>query len=105
MPATVSRRRQPLLAVLVLAVPSILAGYSALPAQAATLPAAGGTANTNKQWAFTAAGSCPCTVAADGTGTYRTVQAAIDAVPANNGSRVTITIKAGTYREIVTIPS
>jgi hypothetical protein len=45
------------------------------------------------------------TVAADGTGTYRTVQAAIDAVPANNTSRRTITIKAGTYREIVTIPS
>jgi len=65
------------------------------------------TANTNKQWAFTAigGGTCPCTVAADGTGTYRTVQAAVDAVPANNGSRVTITIKAGTYREIVTIPS
>ncbi|WP_233625354.1 pectinesterase family protein [Actinoplanes sp. ATCC 53533] len=65
------------------------------------------TANTNKQWAFTpvGGGTCPCTVAADGTGTYRTVQAAVDAVPANNGSRVTITIKAGTYREIVTIPS
>jgi pectin methylesterase-like acyl-CoA thioesterase len=45
------------------------------------------------------------TVASDGTGTYRTVQAAIDAVPANNTSRRTITIKAGTYREIVTIPS
>ena len=45
------------------------------------------------------------TVAADGTGTYTTVQAAVNAVPANNTSRVTITIKAGTYREIVTIPS
>jgi pectin methylesterase-like acyl-CoA thioesterase len=45
------------------------------------------------------------TVAADGTGTYKTVQAAIDAVPANNTSRRTITIKAGTYREIVNIPS
>lgn len=45
------------------------------------------------------------TVAADGTGTYRTVQAAIDAVPANNTTRRVITIKAGTYREIVTIPS
>ncbi|WP_308170103.1 pectinesterase family protein [Acrocarpospora catenulata] len=43
------------------------------------------------------------TVAADGTGRYRTVQAAIDAVPANNTSRVVITIKPGTYREIVTV--
>jgi pectin methylesterase-like acyl-CoA thioesterase len=45
------------------------------------------------------------TVATDGTGKYRTVQAAIDAVPAGNTSPVTITIKPGTYREIVTIPS
>nr|GID89686.1 pectinesterase [Actinoplanes derwentensis] len=45
------------------------------------------------------------TVASDGTATYRTVQAAVNAVPANNASRVTITIKAGTYRESVIIPS
>lgn len=45
------------------------------------------------------------TVASDGTGTYRTVQAAINAVPANNTKPVTITIKPGTYREIVTIPA
>jgi len=45
------------------------------------------------------------TVASDGTGAYRTVQAAVNAVPANNTTPVTITIKAGTYREIVTIPS
>ncbi|WP_225848631.1 pectinesterase family protein [Streptomyces sp. HPF1205] len=45
------------------------------------------------------------TVASDGTGQYTTVQAAIDAVPANNTSRVVITIKPGTYREVVTIPS
>jgi pectin methylesterase-like acyl-CoA thioesterase len=65
------------------------------------------TANTNKQWAFTLVGgtSGPTTVAADGTGTYRTVQAAIDAVPTGNASRVTITIKPGTYREVITIPS
>ncbi|MGZ2362409.1 pectinesterase family protein, partial [Streptomyces sp. 372A] len=49
--------------------------------------------------------SRPNTVAADGTGTYRTVQAAIDAVPAGNTKRVTITIKPGTYREKVTIPA
>jgi pectate lyase len=44
------------------------------------------------------------TVAADGTSKYRTVQAAIDAVGARNASRVTITIKPGTYREVVTVP-
>jgi pectinesterase len=60
------------------------------------------TANTNKQWAFNAG---TATVAQDGTGRYSTVQAAVDAVPANNTSRVVITIKPGTYREIVTIPS
>ncbi|GIM91070.1 pectinesterase family protein [Paractinoplanes toevensis] len=45
------------------------------------------------------------TVAADGSGQYKTVQAAVNAVAANNASRATINIKAGTYREIVTIPS
>ncbi|HEY2673642.1 MAG TPA: pectinesterase family protein [Rugosimonospora sp.] len=44
-------------------------------------------------------------VAKDGTGNYTTVQAAVNAVPANNTSRFTITIKPGTYREIVSIPS
>jgi pectin methylesterase-like acyl-CoA thioesterase len=44
-------------------------------------------------------------VAKDGTGNYTTVQAAVNAVPANNASRYTITIKAGTYKEIVSIPS
>lgn len=92
------------------------------------------TANTNKQWTFTKDGSSStpgatsspapsptatgdsggssgsgdgtqkATVAADGSGTYRTVQAAIDAVPAGNRAPVTITIKSGTYREKVTIP-
>ncbi|MFI7629252.1 pectinesterase family protein [Microbispora rosea] len=45
------------------------------------------------------------TVAADGTGMYRTVQSAIDAVASGNSSRKVITIKPGTYREIVTIPA
>ncbi|WP_407566751.1 pectinesterase family protein [Polymorphospora sp. A560] len=66
------------------------------------------------QWRFNPAGGTPPpttpppagrpTVAADGTGTYRTVQAAIDAVPTNNTQRVTITIKPGTYREVVRVP-
>jgi pectin methylesterase-like acyl-CoA thioesterase len=45
------------------------------------------------------------TVASDGTANYKTVQAAVNAAPANSTSRVTITIKAGTYRENVVIPS
>ncbi|GLY30435.1 pectinesterase family protein [Kineosporia sp. NBRC 101731] len=52
----------------------------------------------------TTSSSAKNTVAADGTGTYKTVQAAIDAVGEGNKSRVTITIKPGTYREIVTVP-
>ncbi|MGW0906890.1 pectinesterase family protein [Streptomyces sp. NPDC002853] len=45
------------------------------------------------------------TVAKDGSGQYKTVQAAVNAVPANNPSRVTISIKPGTYRETVKIPA
>ena len=52
-----------------------------------------------------AAHAATLTVAADGSGQYRTVQAAVDAAPANSGSRTTITIKPGTYREIVTVPA
>ncbi|MEU3086443.1 pectinesterase family protein [Streptomyces massasporeus] len=45
------------------------------------------------------------TVAQDGSGQYRTVQAAVNAVPANNPSRVVIAVKPGTYRELVKVPS
>lgn len=45
------------------------------------------------------------TVAKDGSGQYKTVQAAVNAVPANNPSRVTVSIKPGTYRETVKIPA
>jgi pectinesterase len=45
------------------------------------------------------------TVAADGSGNYTTVQAAVNAAPANSTSVVTINIKAGTYRGTVNIPS
>ncbi|WP_369247552.1 pectinesterase family protein [Streptomyces sp. R41] len=45
------------------------------------------------------------TVAKDGTGQYKTVQAAVDAVPANNTARVVISVKPGTYRETVKVPS
>jgi len=43
-------------------------------------------------------------VAADGSGQYTTVQAAIDAVPAKNKSPITIRIAPGKYTEHVMIP-
>ncbi|MFF3503531.1 pectinesterase family protein [Streptomyces sp. NPDC003247] len=52
-----------------------------------------------------AAAATTLTVAADGTGQYRTVQAAVDAVPAGNASRVVVSIAPGTYRETVKVPS
>ncbi|QLQ36540.1 pectinesterase family protein [Micromonospora robiginosa] len=65
------------------------------------------------QWRFNPTGSTPTTppsggtstVASDGSGTYRTVQEAVDAVPANNTTRRVITIKPGTYRQVVRVPS
>lgn len=45
------------------------------------------------------------TVAKDGSGKYATVQAAVDAVPAGNTSRVVISVKPGTYRETVKVPA
>jgi pectinesterase len=44
------------------------------------------------------------TVAADGTGEFKTVQAAVDAVPENNTDPVVISIKPGTYKEKITVP-
>ena len=45
------------------------------------------------------------TVAADGTADYRTVQAAVDAVPDGNAEPVVIHIRPGTYTEKVTVPA
>ncbi|WP_460067220.1 pectinesterase family protein [Streptomyces sp. YKOK-I1] len=53
----------------------------------------------------TKAATTTITVAADGTGQYKTVQAAVDAVPANNTARVVISVKPGTYREVVKVPA
>lgn len=44
-------------------------------------------------------------VAADGSGDVRTVQAAIDKVPANNTKRFVIAIKPGVYQEQVLVPA
>ncbi|MEU6072800.1 pectinesterase family protein [Micromonospora sp. NPDC047074] len=64
------------------------------------------TANSNKQWLFTPVGSTvQAVVAADGSGRYRTVQEAVNAAPANSSARTVITIKPGTYRQVVTVPA
>ncbi|MEV0184940.1 pectinesterase family protein [Streptomyces sp. NPDC050625] len=55
--------------------------------------------------ATTKAAATTLTVARDGSGQYKTVQAAVDAVPANNASRVVISVKPGTYRETVKVPA
>lgn len=45
------------------------------------------------------------TVAADGTGSHTTVQAAVTAATASGGtSRIAILVKPGTYREVVCVP-
>ncbi len=43
-------------------------------------------------------------VAADGSGDFKTVQEAVDAVPDNNEKRVTILIKPGTYKGHLEVP-
>jgi hypothetical protein len=52
-----------------------------------------------------AAGATSLIVAADGSGDFCTVQGAIDFVPRNNTVRTVITVRRGTYREIVYIGS
>lgn len=53
---------------------------------------------------FAQSGIYHAVVAADGSGDYTSVQAAIDDVPAGNLSQYLIYIKAGTYKEHVFIP-
>jgi pectinesterase len=52
-----------------------------------------------------AAGSPPpdITVAADGTGNFKTVQAAVQSIPRNNTQRMTILVKKGVYQERVNV--
>ncbi|MEP6652557.1 MAG: pectinesterase family protein [Myxococcales bacterium] len=57
-------------------------------------------------WRFTTAAAAPpnkaaLDVALDGSAPFCSLQGALDAIPANNASPVTISIAAGTYREIV----
>ncbi|MDX3781036.1 pectinesterase family protein [Streptomyces europaeiscabiei] len=52
-----------------------------------------------------AATATTLTVAKDGSGQYTSVQKAVDAVPANNASRVVISVRPGVYREVVKVPA
>ena len=45
----------------------------------------------------------PIVVAPDGSGQFKTIQAAVDFVPANNGAWQVILVKPGTYRERVVV--
>ncbi|WP_405728361.1 pectinesterase family protein [Streptomyces sp. NBC_01537] len=66
---------------------------------------AGATAGATLGSTGTASAAATITVAADGSGNFTTVQAAVNAVPAGNSSRVIISIAPGTYREKVTVPA
>lgn len=52
-----------------------------------------------------AAAGCPLIVAADGSGNAKSVQEAIDKVPAGNKTRCVIRIKPGVYNEQVRVPA
>ncbi|MFF1481401.1 pectinesterase family protein [Streptomyces sp. NPDC058301] len=65
----------------------------------------GQSAAANAAATRTPAATRTLTVAKDGTGQYKTVQAAVDAVPVNNPARVVISVKPGTYRETVNVPA
>ncbi len=45
------------------------------------------------------------TVAADGSGNYRSVQEAINKIPENNKKRFVIAIKPGVYKEQIRVPA
>lgn len=83
--------------------PRLAAALALLTCAAATAgPAAWGS--TSAGAATAPAQDAVLTVAQDGTGDFTTVQAAVDAVPADNQDQVTIAIAPGEYRETVTIP-
>lgn len=51
------------------------------------------------------ANAADITVAADGSGNFKSVQAAVDKVPENNTKRFVIAIKPGIYKEQIRIPA
>lgn len=42
-------------------------------------------------------------VAMDGSGDFRSVQAALDAIPSNSKEKVTVLVGPGTYKEVITV--
>ena len=42
-------------------------------------------------------------VAADGSGDFKTIQSALDAVPSNSDAGTTLFIKKGVYKEIIVV--
>ncbi len=50
------------------------------------------------------AGAKDFVVAADGSGDFKTVQAAVDAAPVDSATRTTILVRRGTYAELVVVP-
>ena len=87
--------------------PGPLVGTVALATGAALIaaPATGWFGDSGRAHAAGSAAAANLVVAKDGSGQYTTVQAAVNAVPANNSSAVTISVKPGTYRETVKIPA
>ncbi|CAL9528892.1 pectinesterase family protein [Streptomyces sp. enrichment culture] len=84
--------------------------YAYTPDKAADVPSvvksgAGPRSSLGTSTTAVKAAATTLTVAKDGSGQYTTVQAAVNAVPANNASRVVIAVKPGTYRETVKVPS
>ncbi|MFI0232367.1 pectinesterase family protein [Streptomyces sp. NPDC017086] len=82
--------------------------YGYTPDRAADVPAlvkAGAGPRGSLGTRAVKAAATTLTVAKDGSGQYTTVQAAVNAVPAGNASRVVIAVKPGTYRETVRIPA
>ena len=57
---------------------------------------------TNAQW-ITPGAKPDAVVAADGSGTHKTIQQAVDAAPAKGGSRFFIQVRPGSYREKLVI--
>jgi len=57
-------------------------------------------------WVFVArAHARALVVAADGSGDFKTIQAAIDAAPADSAARTTILVRRGTYAELPSVPA
>ena len=79
--------------------------WSLTAVNSARASATSGTTGTSSTSDTSSASGTTITVAADGSGDVRTVQAAIDRIPANNTEPVTVAIKKGTYRGVFTVPA